>query len=81
MPWNSGMSNSRMPRACMVRSACAAWGPSRISRRPFHRNGPFRDVHIEYRESVREAIFRILRQPVAMRRDQGKDAKNTLPDR
>src|ERR1700761_7563868 len=40
-----------------------------------------RNVDIKYRESVCEAILRILRQPVAMRRHQGKDAKNTLRTR
>jgi hypothetical protein len=35
-------------------------------------------VHIEHREGIGQAVFRILRQPVAMRRHQGKDAKDTL---
>ncbi len=38
----------------------------------------FGDVHIEHRESVGQAVFGILRQPVAVRRDQREDAKNSL---
>jgi hypothetical protein len=52
--------------------------PEQYLPQPIPQKGSLRYVHIEHRECVGQAILCILRQPVAMRSDQGKHPQNTL---
>ena len=53
-------------------------GPEQNFAQTVPQEGSFGDVHIEHRERVGKAVFGVLRQPVAMRRNHGEDAENSF---